>query len=148
VEKQRPIELVTKFFVFNSFSYRSEWDFHDYLDEGSVSLALDPAFDRNREAKSFKEVFDLIYSELGSDAFRRTRQGRIVGSFSDAAFEAITVGIRSNLTHWRKKDKGTLKSLADKMWSKEDFAKNTGAGVRGTTRISKLVPFARSYFKK
>jgi len=38
IEKQRPLELVTKFFACNYFPYRSEWDYHDFLDEAAVSL--------------------------------------------------------------------------------------------------------------
>src|SRR5690606_1986120 len=90
-ERQRGVELVIKYLVFNLVEYKAEWDLHDYLDEGVVSLALDKKFDRVAEEKKFKDVFNLINKALGQKAFRRESSGRIVGSFSDAAFEALAI---------------------------------------------------------
>lgn len=147
VEKQRPMELVAKYLVCNFVAYRSEWDLHEYLDEGIITVALDAGFDLNKEASKFKLVFDLVEAELGETAFRRTKRGKIVGSFSDAAYEAIIVGARANLAKLTK-SQGALKKLADDLWAMPDFVKNTGAGVRGTTRVSKIIPFSKSYFKQ
>jgi len=84
---------------------------------------------------------------MGNLAFRRTKEGRPVGSFSDAAFEAICVGVLHNLVRWQKKNSGeALKKLVTAMWDQPDFKKNTGAGVRGTTRLVKLIPFSKKYF--
>ena len=145
-ERQRGVELVIKYLVFNLVEYKAEWDLHDYLDEGVVSLALDKKFDRVAEEKKFKDVFNLINKALGQKAFRRESSGRIVGSFSDAAFEALAIGVRANLAAIAKKP-GTLVAKVADMWSDDAFKKNTGAGVRGTTRIVKIVPFARAHFK-
>jgi hypothetical protein len=147
IEKQRPMELVTKFFACNFFEYKAEWDFHDYLDEAAVELALDRKFNRTTKARLFDEVFNLIRSELGETAFRRQRLGRVVGSFSDALYEAITVGVCSNLAVWRKSKKGQLQKKVEAIWSDDGFTRNTGAGVRGTTRLTKIIPFAREYFR-
>ncbi len=40
IERQRPLELVTKFFVFYRVPYRSEWDFHDYLDDQAITVGV------------------------------------------------------------------------------------------------------------
>ena len=146
-ERQRPLELVTKYFVCNLFSYKSEWDVHDYLDEGIASIALDKNFDRRAEADLFRSVFSLIQAELGERAFRRVEDGRIVGSFSDAAFEALAVGVRQNLGKLQG-NPGSLSALEKAMWADAEFKRNTGAGVRGTQRVSRIIPFARLHFQK
>lgn len=146
-ERQRAVELVVKYLVFNLIPYKSDWDLHDYLDQGIVQLALASIGDFNKvkEEKRFKDVFSLIHQQLGAKAFRRESKGKLVGSFSDAAFEALSVGVRENYSKLEANPGG----LADKvlaMWSEGEFKKNTGAGVRGTTRIVKVVPFAKMFF--
>jgi len=146
-ERQRATELVVKYLVLNHVSYKSGWDLHDYLDHGIVQLALATAkeFDKAKEEERFKEVFSLIHQQLSARAFRRESKGKLVGSFSDAAFEALSVGVRENYSKLHA-NPTSLQTKVLAMWGKEEFKKNTGAGVRGTTRIVKIVPFAKTFF--
>ena len=38
-----------------------------------------------------------------------------------------------------------IRDKAEKLWSEATFKRYSGAGVRGTTRLSKLLPFAEGY---
>jgi hypothetical protein len=98
------------------------------------------------EKDRFEETFKLLEGLLGTDTFKRY-EGAFNGGFSIAAFEAISHGVSMHLESLvATPDKQLLVKRIKAMWSEHQFADSTKAGTRGSTRLSKLLPFAKEWF--
>jgi len=87
---------------------------------------------------------------LGEDAFRKWDGTRFLGGFSISAFDAIAYGAARNVEYLRsmRSDarKDFIQDRVKDIWTDSVFVRNSGAGVRGTTRLSNLLPHAPTYF--
>ncbi len=90
-------------------------------------------------------------SNIGEpDILRRHKDDKFQGKVGQAAFEVILLGVAKNLDFIsRKKDPGTyIISRAKALWKRADVMNFTRAGLRGTDRIQKTIPFGMSWFSK
>lgn len=146
IEEQKHVELVLRFLAFRYKKYQSTIDVHDWLDEILIDISQDPHFDIDGERIIFEQTFQLLVSLLGNNTFKRF-DGAFGGSFSIAAFEAITHGVSSNLPKVTPEEKHEiLVARIQAMWTEFDFIDSTKAGTRGSTRLGKLLPFAKAWF--
>lgn len=148
-EKQEDIEYVLRLTVYRNVSYDGKLDVHEFLDEATIFLADKQDFDYNTETNVIKETFDIINNAMGSDAFKRFDGNRFLGQFLISAYEVVATGISWNIDNIRpltNRDE-FIKNKITELWTNETFTNYSGAGVRGTTRLEKLLPFAKSYFK-
>jgi hypothetical protein len=86
---------------------------------------------------------------LGTKAFQKWNGTKFSGKFLMSVFEVVATGVSQNIE--------VIDSLSDPksyvigqckaLWSNEVFLHNNGAGVRGTTRLSKLLPMSKDFFK-
>lgn len=110
-------------------------------------MARDRSFDKGKEEEAFRTTFQLLANTLGPNAFRRYDQSRnrFLGGFSISAFEAVALGVGYN---FRNLDPASelLSERAKSVWSNPIFLANSGAGVRASTRIPRIVPVGRSLF--
>lgn len=148
-DRQLDVELALRFVVFRNQPYVSGLDVHEYLDDATVRLASDPNFDLAREADIFRRVFDLLEESTSDNAFRRYDGQRFVGQFLMSAFEVVAIGVAANLDQIMNRDNPAefVKGRIRQMWQEDHFRKYSGAGVRGTTRLSNLLPWGREFFK-
>ncbi len=146
VEEQKHVELALRFLAYRYKAYKSTIDVHDWLDEVLIDMSQDNAYNIDQERQVFEKTFSLLFSLLGSNAFKRF-DGAFNGSFSIAAFEAISHGVSLNieklLPEYRHQE---LISRIGAMWSEHDFLDSTKAGTRGSIRLGKLLPFAKAWF--
>jgi hypothetical protein len=65
------------------------------------------------------------------------------------AFECIAIGIARNLDSIksRKDEKDFVKTRIEDFWKHQDIGRFTVAGMRGTTRIQKTLPFGKTWFE-
>jgi hypothetical protein len=147
-ERQLDMELALRFVVFHEVPYRPGLDVHEYLDDAAVQLAQPNSVDRSEVSRLFRDTFQLINVHLGADAFRRFDGQRFLGQFLMSAFEVVAVGVATNLKDIAARaDVGEfLKGKVTGLWSEDHFRTYSGAGVRGTTRLSNLLPWAPDYF--
>jgi hypothetical protein len=126
-------------------------DVHEYIDEGMMELAQRDNFDMANADNTFRLTFEYINSSLGANAFKKWNGNKFVQRFLISAYEAVTYGISTNLDSYRamndKDRKEKIEHKVKELWDNPDYAKNSGAGVRGTTRLKNLLPFAADYFK-
>jgi len=86
---------------------------------------------------------------FGEDAFKRFDGDKFKGKFLESAFEAVSVGIASNLHSYSlPQDIDFITEKVEALHNKETFRKYTGSGSNAKTRIPKIIPFAIEYFKK
>jgi hypothetical protein len=124
-----------------------------FLTDKMLELADNKAFEKAHWDKVFRDTFSLLAESLESDSFRRydLSKDRFLGGFSVSAFEAISVGVASNLDAWQHMKENQrsleLRKRVGSMWSEEFFRSQARGGVRGTTRIPVTVPAASEFFR-
>jgi len=147
---QKDIELVIRFIVYRNYEYESNLDVHEYLDKGVIELAGSANLDRDTETRYFVDTFQILGAALGKDSFKRYDGTKFSGQFSISAYEAIVIGLSKNIEDisalGEKESIEYVREKVRKMWNKDVFRQNSGAGVRGTSRLSKLLPWAINYF--
>jgi uncharacterized protein with ParB-like and HNH nuclease domain len=151
IEKQADIELILRFFSFRNVPYKKGLDVHEYLDSSLIKLAKNQKIDWEEEDKNFQKTFSLINEALGKDAFKRWDGTSFKGKFLMSVFEVISIGISKNINAFEKlprpKQISLVKEKAKALWSNKTFENNSGAGIRGTTRLANLLPLAEDFFK-
>ena len=151
VVEQYDLELVVRFLVLRTLTksqLRRIGDMGDFLTKQVMEQANDPAFDREERESAFRTTFGYLARALASDSFRRYSDNRFLGGFLISGYEAIALGIGYNYKAF-KGDQVPLKAGQDKinkLWSESTFTLNSGAGVRASSRVGAIIPFARDYF--
>ena len=151
VEEQYDMELALRFLVFRGMPdshFKNLGDIGDFLTDAAAKIAGDAKYDKKEAENAFRNTFALLQQELGADAFRRydpTRQ-RFVGGFSVSAFEAVSLGVGHNYKALLKRPR-TLREKVQELWMDPKFLKNSGSGVRASTRVPKIVPYGRKLFR-
>lgn len=147
-EKQEDIEYILRLIVYRNIPFDPKLDVHEYLDEALIQLADNKEFNYLKEEEIFKSTFDIINDSMGSNAFKRYDGTKFLGPFLISAYEVVATGISWNIEEIKAIDyKQFIMDKVKSMWEKETFKTYSGAGVRGTTRIEKLFPFAKVFFK-
>ncbi|MDH5561419.1 MAG: DUF262 domain-containing protein [Deltaproteobacteria bacterium] len=144
---QTDTELLIRFFAFRNIPYQSSLDVHEYLDNALIEMASNSQFPYENEYDTFLQTFSFISSALGVNAFQKWNGTKFYGKFLLSAYEIITHCISFNidkLSAMQESDRGLL--IRDKvieLWNNPDFTKNSGMGISGKARLSKLLPIAK-----
>lgn len=155
ISEQYDMELVCRFFSIRESSdieLREMRNVDEFITSKILGISADPTFDREQAEDVFVRVFELLQGALEDNSFRRfdAERRRWAGGFSVSAFEAVTSGISSNLSSWEQKNPNIvsreLGETVQGLWSQQTFRDKARGGVRGTSRIPAVVPFAREYF--
>ncbi len=157
IQEQYDVELVVRFLVFRRIlqsSLKRIGDIGEFLTDRIINLGkefqTDPEL-KQLEEEAFKFTFQLLAETLAEDSFKRydTTKERFLGGFLLSAFEAIAIGIGANYERYKK---GSVmpnhRTAAIDLWKTKSFIKNTGSGVRASTRIPVIIPLGRKLFRK
>ena len=151
LQRQMPVELAIRFLVYRNVPYRSGLDVHEYIDDAVIELARSETFDREAEAKIFRRTFTILYDAMEGNAFKRWNGERFTGMFLMSAYEVVAFGVSQNIEEIEGLPpldrQEFIKSAIIEMWEDAKFQHNSGAGVRGTTRLRNLLPVANEYFR-
>ncbi len=104
--------------------------------------------------KKDKERFEKTFRELrtfGKNAFKRydESKGKYVGGFLESVYDPIVVGIAYNIHDYNtEEDKKVLKEKVKNIWKEDVFLANRKPDTSASSRLPKLIPFAKKYFKK
>ena len=146
LESQTGVELALRFFAFRNVPYQNGLDVHEYLDDALMRLATDQNFDMAGEQAIFSNTFSFLNAALGERAFKRWDGHRFTGKFLMSVFEVLATGVSKNieaLEAMTPEDRCIhIQNSAQQLWSNPVFTQNSGAGVRGTTRLARLLPMA------
>ena len=150
LRKQAGVELVLRFVAFRNVQYEQGLDVHEYLDRSLIKIASDDSFPLDSEQVIFERTFTVLNEALGSDAFKRWTGDQFTGKFLMSLFEVVAIGISRHIDEIARlgpKASGFITERAKALGTNEVFQRNSGAGVRGTTRLAKLLPMSREFFR-
>lgn len=146
-EKQRHMEFAVRFLVHTYLPYDGKLDVEEYIDEGVVQLAT--IGDSVEAVRVMAQTFDLLNAVQGSDVLRRFEGGRHAGKVGLVGLEGIAVGVAKNIDSILSlpNPEDFFRSKIQTFWSQPETAGFTLAGLRGTTRIQRTIPFGKGWFR-
>lgn len=146
IEKQRHMEYTSRFLVHTYVPYNGKLDVEEFIDEGVVSLAT--ANETQQAGATFRTTFNLLNQAYGENALRRFQNGIPAGRVGLAAFEAIAIGIARNIANIQGKANPVeyVRQRINDFWQAPDVQNFFAAGLRGTVRIQRTVPFGTEWF--
>lgn len=150
LERQAHVELALRFLSFRHVPYGGGLDVHEYLDDALYQLATERPLDLNVEGEVFKRTFLFLNEALGADAFKRWDGAHFGGKFLMSVFEVVAPGVSRNLASLQQMNAPErnefLREKCKHLWNHHIFKQYSGAGVRGTSRLSNLLPMAEPFF--
>ena len=157
LDEQYDLELVLRFFIFknvNSPTLGEQKNISEFITEQAIQFIKESNFNREIEEKIFKQTFDLLNDTLGVTSFRRynREKDRFEGKFLVTTFEAISIGVGSNIALWntdmRSPDqkRETMISKARELWQNNDYLESIDRGVRFNTRARMIIPLGKQIF--
>lgn len=147
IEEQYDLELVLKFITCRFYSYSTQFDFGENIDETMQKLLFKTP-DLDEITSIFNRTFSLINKVLGDDAFKKYNGTSFRGKFLDSAYEAITTGLSFHIDSYSEEDSAEIKEKVMKMWGDADFTTNIGSGLNAASRIPKVIAFSKEFFRK
>jgi len=151
LKKQMGVELALRFLAFRRVPYAPGLDVHEYLDEALIEMAGDTEFPTKTEKDIFQRTFNLLDKALGDDAFKRWDGKEFTGKFLMSLFEVTATGTSQNLDAIEKLGSAGANDFITQrskdLWKDPTFTQSSGAGIRGTTRLTNLLPMAKGYYK-
>jgi hypothetical protein len=149
VEEQGLMDYVTRYLVFSFVEYDKKLDIEEYLTNGLEEIVEEIQRNTNKIEKAFKGSFDLLVSSIGEGALRKYDGSNFKGRVGQTAFEVIALGIAYNFESINKKSNPDtfIKNKIKNFWNTTEADEFSQAGLRGTQRIQKTIPFGREWFK-
>lgn len=146
IEKQRPMELATRFMVHTTTPFDNRTDVEEFINRSIVDLADEPLSPQT--ATNFAETFRVLNEAFGENALRRFTDGAPRGKVSLAAFEVVAVGVGANIEQilQRPDPAAYVSQRITELWAHDDSDQFFSAGMRGTTRIQRTVPAGIAWF--
>jgi hypothetical protein len=146
LEKQRGMEYVSRFLVHTYENYNGRLDVEEFIDKSILKLAI--AGETNNAAATFNAAFDLLENAYGSDALRRFSNGQPGGRVLLAAYECIAVGVAKNIALIQAKADPVayIRQRIIDFWQSPAIEDFFVAGLRGTARIQRTIPFGATWF--
>ncbi|WP_283640573.1 DUF262 domain-containing protein [Mesonia mobilis] len=148
-DEQYPMELVLRFIALTKYEYTTKKELSDFFDEVIEVILNDDKFDYENAKIEFENVFSAINEILNDDAFKRYDGTKFKGKFLESAFEAVTIGLAENFEQYNfPDDNDLLLNKVKGLHNDEIFKKYTGSGSNARTRIPKIIPFTKEFFRK
>lgn len=149
VERQRHMEMASRFLVHAKVAYDGRLDVEEYIDEGIVTLAQEG--DQAGATQLIDKTFQLLDQAAGTDALRRFQNNTHVGKVGLVGFEGIAVGVAKNidaiLALGAPNAIDFVRGRLQAFWTAPENANFTSPGLRGTIRIQRTVPFGEIWFR-
>lgn len=155
-EEQYNLELILRYLILKNCNpeiFKSSIDIEEFLTENVRTICKNDHYDYVNEGKDFMRTFQLLNSALGNDAFRRYDRtfNRFSGSFYISSFEVVAIGLGKNINdypvEWTTHDTENVKRKVTQLWDNEVFKRNTGSGIRASTRLQAMLTFGQEYMR-
>lgn len=142
-DKKGAEELVLRFFAAKNFVEGFKGSVRDWLDNYMeyVLLGKQP-FDIEAESEAFTKTMIFARQKLGETAFLRYRGESPTGSLPPAYFEAIAIGIHSNLDEIKNKNSDSLRANITNLVQSEQFRSVTGPGANSKEKLRTRIQLA------
>ena len=150
VDEQYDMELVLRFLVFRQTQeseLKNVGDMGEFLTDQLIRLAEQPSFDTDREEEAFRTTFRVLKQEASSNSFHKydPQRQRFIGGFLVSAYEAVALGVGYNFESVEASSDDVVAKIKQ-LWTDHEFRRNSGSGVRASSRVPKIIPYGRRLF--
>ncbi|HFQ5425084.1 TPA: DUF262 domain-containing protein [Vibrio vulnificus] len=139
------MELALRYIGLNYFDFDARVHVSDFLDDVSKQLCSSTDSNFDLIEQQFNEVFSLIDSVAGENAFRKFQNDKYTGGFQESTFEFITIGVNKNLATLNSQN---LLEKMQEVFSNTNFLSYTGSGSNIKTRVPKFLNAAPTHFSE
>lgn len=152
-DEQYHLELALRFLILKDAAVadlRGIPDIGDYITKAIKKIASDAHYDRTEAAAKFKKTFDILYSALEDNAFRKFHNGKYTGGFSLSIFEVIALGLGNNIDAYDATNPAHFQKVIDvsKTLAQEDrYAAKSGSGYKASDRLPHILPLGIELLK-
>lgn len=145
------MELILRYFIaknnkvdYSQYNIASE-KLPKFIDKETANLISDTEFDLDKEIDLFKRTFDKLAEYMGDEIFRKYNgeKDKFEGAFSNSSYEAILVGVASNLDNIKWEN---FREKVKEMYSQDAYVKASDRGVKVINRFKDLNAFSREYY--
>jgi hypothetical protein len=145
---QRDLEYLVRIIVHTVSDLSRGTDVQEFLDKVILDVLAGPK--ANEVLQTVNWTIDTLHRTLNADALipPEERHEGIAARFSLRALEGIVVGIARNraaIMKLRDSDKFIMDRVGA-FWQQREVADMSAAGLRGTVRIQRSVPFGANWF--
>ncbi len=149
LKAQKDIEFITRYFVYRHVPFDGKLDVEDYIDQGIIKLASKDKLPA-KAVEAFRKTFSIIEESVGVNGLKQSSDGEFKGRIGFVALEIVAVGISFNLDFIKTKRsvKNHISKRIHDIWSNSQVKSFSRAGLRGTQRIAKSIPFGKEWFSK
>jgi hypothetical protein len=149
LEEQYQMELLLRYIALNHFTYNRKKDVGDFLDDINDILLTDDTLNFKEFKNQFEATFNVLNRILGDKSFKKYNGFDFKGKFLESAYEAISVGVSSNIKSYNfPTDDDLLLDKVKALYSQDGYNDTSGSGSNAKSRIPKLLPFAKNHFSK
>lgn len=148
--EQYDLELVLRFLIFTRISDKelaTIKDVGDFITERMIKMIENHEYNEKEDTEKFVKTFELLENALGSNAFRKYRDGKYFGGFLLSAYEVIGIGLGKNISNIKYVE-DEVEKKAKTVWRNKTFITYSGSGVRGNSRLPHLIPLGVKIFKQ
>ncbi|MEO6454451.1 MAG: DUF262 domain-containing protein [Ginsengibacter sp.] len=140
-------ELVLRLFIFSLYANKPIYKVDDFINDNFIYNDNDSLiqriqqgiFDVEKERDIFLKTFVLLNAAKGIEVFKKGGRGT---QFLESYFEAIAIGLYSNIDDYSE---GDIQLLRDKI---EGIETSIPKAANTSSRIPQTVQFGKAYFKK
>lgn len=148
LDEQYDMDLVTRYLILKNLAEPRLYeigDLNDFLTDELINVIEQNQLDLENESKVFKQTFDILRDELGSDSMKKynSSKNQFVGGFGISAFETIAIGLASNSERFDTL-RGSIREIVIGVW--ENHVISSSGGVRASTRIPQTITAGRLIF--
>lgn len=145
---QKDLEYAVRLVVHHFYDFPKGRDVQEYLDQAILNIMEER--DVNDVLKPVGWSIETLHRLLGDKALipPEERQEGIAPRFSLRALEGIAVGLSRNrnaILALENSDEFVRQKVAD-FWMQPEVAEMSAAGLRGSVRLQRSVPFGSSWF--
>lgn len=140
------MDLVLRFLAYRYSVFDKSIDINEWLNSVSRAISADENYDIDSELEVFKKTFDILFSSVGLNAFKKFDGTSFSRGFLISAYEVITQGIAANLTKYEQVTADYIENKIKAMWLDSDFTNYARAGVSAPNRLIKTLPKATIWF--
>lgn len=145
LDEQYHMELLLRFISLINYRYDIKKDLGDFLDDINDKMLSELTFPFDTTKLKFEKVFLLLDAAFGDKTFKKDFKGK----FLESAFEAIAVGISESIDNYNIEiDIDLLKTKVTELYSQDFYISNAGSGTNAKSRVNKIIPAAKDYFRK
>lgn len=151
LDERFDLELISRFIIFRDvdLSTLAKTTATDYLTDELLKRAADDTYNWDNEVDIFTRTFNLIYSTLGENSFRKynVKKGKLEGGFIVSAFEIIALGVAYNISTVESNNID-IKQKVDSFWQAKESGEINWSGRNTTDRLLRTLAYGRELFKQ